>query len=247
MAMIAGVDDIPRISNVRTQQMALWTTAVSLVILLIAYAAFPGFWPPTSPQLSADQVATFYRDNTALIRFSMVTFNLFGIMLLPMFGVIVVQMKRITTQNQAFAYVFLSATVSSSTIFALADVFFATAAFRPNRDPEIVLVLNDLGWLVFVAPVGMALVQLAMLALAIYYDDAAHPIFPRWVGHFSVVVALAMAPSALSVAFDSGPFAWNGVISFWLRNIAFVTFVVVMLVVLRKVIHRQAVDEGLYA
>ncbi len=34
--MIAGVDDIPRTSNVRTQQMALWTTAVSLVVLLIA-------------------------------------------------------------------------------------------------------------------------------------------------------------------------------------------------------------------
>jgi hypothetical protein len=102
MAMIAGVDDIPRISNVRTQQIALWTTGVSLVILLIAYAAFPGFWPPMSPQLSADQVATFYRDHTALIRFSMVTFNLFGVMLLPMFGVIVVQMKRITTQNQVF-------------------------------------------------------------------------------------------------------------------------------------------------
>jgi hypothetical protein len=246
MPMIAGVDDIPRISNVRTQQMALWTTGVSLVVLLIAYAAFPGFWPPMSPQMSADEVATFYRDNTALIRFSMVTFNLFGIMLLPMFGVIVVQMKRITTQNQVFAYVFLSATVSSSTIFALADVFFATAAFRPNRDPEIVLVLNDLGWLVFVAPVGMALVQLAMLALAIHFDNGPSPIFPRWVGYFAVAVAVAMAPSALSVAFDSGPFAWNGVISFWLRNIAFGSFIVVMLIVLRKVIHQQAVDEGLF-
>ena len=54
MQLIAGVDDIPRTSNVRTQQMALWVTTVSLVILLIAYAAFPGFWPPMSPQLSAD-------------------------------------------------------------------------------------------------------------------------------------------------------------------------------------------------
>ncbi len=244
--MIAGVDDIPRTSNVRTQQMALWTTAVSLVVLLIAYAAFPGFWPPMSPQLSADEVASFYRAHTAWIRFSMVTFNLCGIMLLPMFGVVVVQMKRMTTQSQVFAYVFLSATVSCSTIFALADIFFATAAFRPNRDPEIVLVLNDLGWLVFVAPVGMALVQNIMLTLAIYQDNGADAVFPRWVGHFSLLVAIAMAPSALSVAFDCGPFAWNGVISFWLRNIAFGTFVVVMLFVLRKTVHRQAVDEGLF-
>lgn len=244
--MIAAVDDLPRTSNVRTQQMALWITAVALVILLIAYAAFPGFWPPMSPQVSADEVATFYREHTAAIRFSMVTFNLCGIMLLPMFGVIVVQMKRMTNQSQVFAYVFLSATVSGSAIFALADTFFATAAFRPNRDPEILLVLNDLGWLIFVAPVGMALVQNIMLALAIYHDNGTDAIFPRWVGHFSLAVAIAMAPSALSVAFDSGPFAWNGVISFWLRNIAFGTFVVVMLVVLRKTVHQQAVDEGLF-
>jgi hypothetical protein len=246
MHMISGIEDLPRTSNVRTQQMALWITGASLVILLIAYAAFPGFWPPMSPQLSAGEVATFYREHTAWIRFSMITFNMCGIMLLPLFGVLVVQMKRMTNQSQAFAYVFLSATVSSSTIFALADVFFATAAFRPNRDPEIVLVLNDLGWLVFVAPVGMALVQMAMLALAIYHDNGPGAIFPRWVGHFSVAVAIAMAPSTLSVTFDSGPFAWNGVISFWLRNIAFGTFVLVMLVTLRKAIHQQAVDEGLF-
>ena len=49
------------------QLIALWVTAVSLVILLIAYAAFPGFWPPMSPQMSADSVAELYRNNTAMI------------------------------------------------------------------------------------------------------------------------------------------------------------------------------------
>ena len=89
MQLLAGVDDLPRTGNVRTQLMALWVTAVSLAILLVAYAVFPGFWPPMSPQMSAHAVAEFYRDNTGLIRFSMVTFNLFGIMLLPLFCVIV--------------------------------------------------------------------------------------------------------------------------------------------------------------
>ena len=159
MHLITRVEDLPRTSNVRTQLIALWITGVSLVILAIAYIAFPGFWPPMSPQLSAADVATFYRDNTATIRFSMVTFNLCGIMLLPLFSVVVVQMKRMTTQNQVFAYVYLSATVSGATIFALADIFFATAAFRPNRDPDLILVLNDLGWIVFVAPADDALMN----------------------------------------------------------------------------------------
>ena len=132
MQLLSGVDDIPRTSNVRTQSIALWITAVSLVFLMIAYAAFPGFWPPMSPKSSASDVAAFYRDNTAWIRFSVVIFNLFSSMFLPLFCVLVVQMKRMATQSQVFAYCYLSATVSGATIFALAAVFFAAAAFAPT-------------------------------------------------------------------------------------------------------------------
>ena len=245
MQLLSGVEDIPRTSNVRTQSIALWITGVSLVALMIACAAFPGFWPPISPSTSASDVAALYRDDTAWIRFSVVIFNLFSSMFVPLFCVLVVQMKRMTSQSQVFAYCYLSATVSGATIFALATVFFGAAAFRPDRDADLILVLNDLGWILLVAPVGMALAQNVMLALAIYHDDVPKPIFPRWVGHFSLLVAVAMAPSALSMVFESGPLAWDGVISFWLRNIAYLIFVLVMLVMCRRAIRRQAIDEGL--
>lgn len=245
MQVLSGVDDLPRTTNVRTQLVALAITAVSLAILGIAFVVFPAFWPPMSPRLSADEVAMFYRENTAAIRLSTITFNLLGVMLLPLYSVIVVQMKRMAQQSQAFAYCYLSATVSGATIFALAAVFFATAAFRPDRDADITQVLSDLGWITFVAPVGMVLVQNLMLALAIYHDDPADLVLPRWVGHFSVVVALAVAPAACSVAFTSGPLAWDGLISFWLKNIAYAGFVVVLLVTVRRAVHRQAAQEGL--
>jgi hypothetical protein len=243
--LLSGVEDLPRTSNVRTQSIALWVTAISMAIMVIAYAVYPGFWPPLSPEMSAEAVADFYRDNAGWIRFSMVTFNLCGIMLLPLFCVITVQIKRMAAQSQAFAYCYLMATVSGATIFALSAIFFATAAYRPNRDADLVLVLNDLGWIVFVAPVGMALIQNLMLALAIYFDNGARPVYPRWVAHFALVIAVAMAPAAFSVTVTSGPFAWNGVISFWLRNIAFGLFLLVMLVVSWRAVRRQAAEEGL--
>lgn len=245
MQLLAGVDDLPRTSNVRTQLMALWVTTISLVLMLVAYALFPGFWPPMSPKMSAQAVADFYRGNTGWIRFSMVTFNLSGIMLLPLFCVVTVQIKRMAAQSQAFAYCYLMATVSGATIFALSATIFATAAYRPNRDADLIQVLNDLGWIVFVAPVGMALIQNLMLALAIYFDNGARPVYPRWLGHVAIVVALAMAPAAFSMTVTDGPFAWNGLLSFWLRNIAFGIFLVVLLVLTWKAVHRQAIDEGL--
>jgi hypothetical protein len=41
-----------------------------------------------------------------------------------------------------------------------------------------------------------------------------------------------------------GPLAWDGAVSFWLRNGAFATFAIVMFFVVRAAIHRQAFEEG---
>lgn len=247
MQILAEAEDLPKTANIKTQRVSLWTAPVFGAICLIAFVAFPGFLPPMSPQMTADQVAAFYADNTAMIRFSMITYNLCGIMLLPFFMVIVVQMKRMRTQSHALAYCYLTAAVSGATLFALADIFYLVAAFRPDRSPELLLLLNDLAWITLIAPVGMLVAQNLLLGLAVYLDSGPHPVFPRWVGHFAVVTGLAMAPAAAAAVFRTGPLAWDGLISFWLRGGALVVFVAVMFFVLRAALRRQAVEEGVSA
>lgn len=247
MQILEEVQDLPRAGNIKAQWVSLWTAPAVSAILLVAFIAFPGFWPPMSPQLAAEQVAAFYGENTAWIRFSMVTFNLCGILILPFFMVIVVQMKRMRTQSHVFAYCYLTAVVSGATVFALSNIFFLVAAFRPDRNPDLVMVLNDLAWIVFIAPVGMVVSQFLLLACAVYFDDGPDPVFPRWVGHYSLATAIVMIPAAGAAVFQTGPLAWDGMISFWLRNGAFAAFIVVMFFVLRKVLRRQAFDEGIVA
>ncbi|WP_280367380.1 hypothetical protein [Nocardia wallacei] len=244
MQILEQAQDPPKAGNIKAQWVSLWTAPVAAVVLLLALVAFPGFRPPMSPEMSATEVAAFYRDNTAWIRFSMVTFNLCGVMIVPFFAVIVVQMKRMRSQSHVFAYCYLTATISGATIFALSNIFFLVAAFRPSRDPELVLLLNDLAWIVFIAPVGMVVSQFLLLAVAVYFDDGPEPVFPRWVGHYALATGAAMIPAAGAAVFRTGPLAWDGVLSFWLRNGAFALFLVVMFFVLRRVLRRQAVDEG---
>lgn len=229
--------------NIRGQLICVWTVPVFGVVLLIAFLSFPGFFPPMSPEMTADQVAAFYRDHVAMIRFSMITYNLFGIMLIPFFMVIVVQMKRMATPNQVLGYCYLTAAVSGATLFALADLFWLVAAFRPERNPQLIMLLNDLAWITFTAPVGMIVVQNLCLALAVSLDAQPRPIFPRWVAPFSIVTAAAMAPAACGAVFRNGPLAWDGLISFWLRIGAFTLFLVVMFVVVRAAVRRQDAEE----
>jgi len=243
MQILEQAQDLPTAGNIKAQWVSLWTGPAVGAVLLVAAIAFPGFWPPMSPTMSADQVAAFYADHTAWIRASQVTFNLCGILIVPFLSLIVVQMKRMR-QTHVFAYCYLTAMVSGATIFALSNVFFLVAAFRPGRNPELIQLLNDLAWIVFIAPIGMVVSQFVLLALAVYFDDQEHPVFPKWVGHFSLIIAAAMVPAAGAAVFQTGPLAWDGLWSFWVRNGAYALFVIVMFFVLRKAIQRQAVDDG---
>jgi len=225
------------------QLVSLWMAAVFGVILLAAFLLFPGFFPPMPPDMTARQVAAFYTRHQAMIRLSMVTVNFCGIMLMPFFMVIVYQMKRMATPTQVLAYAYLSAAVSGATLIALADLFWLVAAFRPDRDPQITQLLNDLAWITFTVPVGMIIAQMATLALAIRLDDQPRPVFPRWVAAFNIAIAVAVAPSAFAAVFHTGPLAWNGAVSFWLRVAAYVLYVAVMFFVVRGVVRRQHQEE----
>jgi hypothetical protein len=229
--------------DVRAQRISLWITPLFGGILLIAFISFPGFFPPMSPEATADQVAAFYVQNSAMIRFSMITFNLCAIMLVPFFMTIVLQIKRMSLPSNLLAYSYLACIAGAATLFAIADIFWLIAAYRPDRNPELVLLLNDMAWLVFIAPVGMVVVANLCLALAVYLDAHPEPIFPRWVAYFSIATAVAMAPAACAVIFKTGPLAWDGVISYWLRLGAFALNIAVLFVVLRRAINRQMSEK----
>jgi hypothetical protein len=170
--------------------------------------------------------------------------NLCAIMLVPFFMTIVVQIKRMALPSHLLAYCYLCGIAGGATLFAIADIFWLIAAFRPDRNPQLILLLNDMAWLIFTAPVGMVVVANLCLALAIFLDARAEPIFPRWVAYFNIATAVAMTPAACAVIFATGPLAWDGAVSFWLRIGAFSLNIAVMFIVLRSAINRQATEEA---
>ena len=63
--------------------------------------------------------------------------------------------------------------------------------------------------------------------------------FPRWVAWFNVVIAIALVPAGFAGLTLSGAFAWNGFLSFWVKNVAIALWIIVMAVALV-----QAMDRG---
>ena len=226
--------------NISAQSISLWLAAVFGTVLVAAFLVFPGFFPPMSPGMSAADVAAFYNDNTTWIRASMIVFDFCCVMLLPLFMTVVHHIKRMRTSTDVFAYCYLSAAASGATILAIANLFWLIAAFRPERDPELLVLLNDLAWITFTVPVGMIIAQNLCLALAVYLDQRPDPVFPRWVAHFNIATAVLTAPAACAAIFKSGPLAWDGLISFWLRLGLFAAYIAVMFVMLRRAMAHEA-------
>ncbi|MHB8691243.1 MAG: hypothetical protein ACYDHH_08350 [Solirubrobacteraceae bacterium] len=77
-------------------------------------------------------------------------------------------------------------------------------------------------------------------AIVILQDKRAEPIFPRWAGYLNLWVALGSIPSTLLQFVHRGPFAWNGIFSFWFGAAAFGIWILVMSVLMISAVKRQA-------
>jgi len=223
----------------------LWTLPVLGILWISAFLLFPGFVQPMSPTLSAEEVAAFYRDpgNLPRIRYSMILFNWFAVGLIPILALIVLQIRRMAHRTPIFSYAIIACAAGGPTIFLMANLFWLLAAFRPARDPELTLLFNDLAWVTFSTQVGFLIAQSVILALAIQLDRQARPVFGRWVAHFNLVIAALLVPAAFAGAAMTGPIAWDGLLTFWVRNIAIGAWIVVMAAVLGRAIRRQRAED----
>ncbi|RAU97278.1 hypothetical protein [Mycolicibacter senuensis] len=231
------------VPNTRGQRILLWTVPPAAGLFALAYLLFPVFSPPLSPTLTPEQVAAFFAQNVTGILGVAILCNLIACSLVPLFAVTAVQISRTATSSSVFTYAYLLCVGVGLTAFILADYCWAMAAFRPERDPQLISLLNDMAWFFFIAPVGTIIVQNICLALSIYLDARPEPVFPRWVAHFNVAAAVLLVPSAFSLLHKSGPLAFDGAVSFTLRLSVFAVYLVVMFVVLLGIVNRQSDDH----
>jgi hypothetical protein len=126
-------------------------------------------------------------------------------------------------------------------------MFWLLGSFRPERAPELTQMLNDLAWLTFTILVPYLIAQCVLLALAIYWDGQERPVFKPWVAHFNLLIAAALAPAAFTALASTGPLAWDGVLSFWVKNVAVAVWIVVMGFVLGQTIRQHRAQDRVAA
>ena len=181
-----------------------------------------------------------YQAHTNQIRFGLLVMMGASACILPFAAVISAQMKRMEDKPSVLSNLQLVSGGIGVVFFIVPCLLWSIAAFRPERDAELIHLMNDAGWLMFLMPFTTFIVQNFAIGLAILGDNSAQPVFPRWVAYLNFWVAVLFIPGGLLTFFKTGPFAWNGLFAFWVPFVVFFSWYMVMFMLLRKGIIAQA-------
>ena len=230
--------------NYRAQLICAWAGLVATFLLFGAMWPLMHFLPPLKPSLSAAEVAAVYSANQTGIIVGGIVMMLAASVFMAFFAALAMQMNRMERPSSLWTYTMLLSTALGFAPLLVAELLFSVAAYRPERPDEIILAISDIGFVLFVGPAIPGSLQMISLALAVLSDRNPQPVFPRWVGYLSIWTAILALPGSLIALFLTGPFAWNGVLSFWVAATAFGIWVNISFFALRRAIIRQMKDGG---
>ena len=225
------------------QWICWWSIPVFYNLFGLIFVYFTKVMPPPSPGFTQDEIVAFIQGNATKLQIGFVMLALtLGLASLSS-GLIMVQMRRMSCAR-VFAYAYMAVlSVAALPGCLFCGFMLVLAAFRPDRDPHILVLLYDMALLSFVGSLGCFVIQYLVFAIAILLDQRG--IFPKWLAYMSIwglVTELVAAPAWI---FRGGPYAWNGAISFWLGTIIFVVWEFCLVVLLYKAIKNQPADEVL--
>jgi hypothetical protein len=241
--------------NARTQRICIWAGPVALLLFAIGYLVVAGLVPPISPGHNAAQVAARYAADHDRLRAGLTIAIFTSPLLFAWVAVLHTQLKTVEGDEAPLATTVLL-TGSMLVLFLFFPLMvLADAAFRTGNPPEITKAINDLGWLLFIAPAGPAVLLAVTMGAAMLSDQSPRPAFPRPVGYFNILMGMSFTGASLCFLFESGPFAWNGLFPFWIPLVDFGLWVGVntwaMLQVVNartaSVVSKPVIEEGLVA
>lgn len=215
--------------DTRVARIMAWSGVALVVSLIVAQGFLMGFIPPPSPALDAQAIAQLYIDRKLAIRFGTLIECIGFTFYLTWSMSIIFFMRRMERGMPLLSYTSIANAGGGYVFFLLMPITWAVLAFRPEAlDPTFLQIGNDFVWFVFILSWPPFAVFMILIAVAVLRDRNENPIFPRWVGYLNIWTAVLIVPAGLIEFFKTGPFAYDGIISFWFVWLIFFGWIIGM-------------------
>jgi MFS family permease len=232
--------------STRTQLFFLWMGVAACTVYVIGFGVFAGFMPPPPPSLSIPQISDYYGEHRNAIRAGMIICMIGMVMIVPFSTIISWHIAKI--ENDRFpVYAIMQLIGATLTIvaFVIPTLIWIACSYRPDIAPETVRALHDFAWLAFVMLWPEYTLMMFCIAIAAFKDKRADPIWPRWYGYLTLWVGVSGIGGGLAVYFTHGPYAWDGLVGFWLPVAVFGIWLTVTTYLMHTGIRRHAAAEEL--
>lgn len=227
-------------------KLELWLAWYTIVIFYnifgIVFFVMTRTQPPPKPWWDLPRVVQWFSDNEWGLFVGFGTIFAMGAFATASTALIVYSIRRMSV-SPAFAYTYLILySLAAVPGMLLTCIALVVGAMRLDRDPELMGFLYDMGFISFSGTMGIFLIGSVIWAVAILLDE--NRILPKWFGYFNICNALTEVVVATCVIMKSGPFAWNGVISFYINMVVFGIYTGVFITYLKKMIENEDFTAG---
>lgn len=215
----------------------IWVYVSALSALFI----LGGFIPPPSPDLPASEIARIFSpDNTPVRVGALIAMLGSCVFALPMLA-IGAQLRRMEGPNPVMANLNNSMATLTCVANMLPCFLWLAISYKPTP-PDVMVVLNDLAWFMFIGGICTQILLNFAQGVCILNDKSGLNIYPRWLGYLNLFLIMTFLPDVLLPMFTTGPFTYAGPLGFWVPAIGYLTWLWVNYFFTVKAIKRQAAE-----
>lgn len=224
----------------RLQLFGAWSALLYCLFFFLGWFVFNGgMFPPHSPSATEAEIVQVFKEDTFRIRLCMVSIMYAAMFMLPFAGVLGSQIARIEGGAGVLTYVAVLSAFGNAIFTFYPPIWWLIISYRPDQLGSIVYFMNDAAWLQFIGALSLFVPVVLAQGIAALIDKSEDKIFPRWSGYFCLWVFVLELPVTLIFFFHDGPFAWNGLIGFWMPATVFFIYFLVTFHLIRSYIKRQ--------
>jgi hypothetical protein len=221
---------------------AWWTIIAFYNIFTIAFFVLSRTQPPPKAWWHLPRIAQWFHDNHFGILFGFAMMFLIVGFSLAANALIAHSMRRMSV-SPAFAYSYLIIySLAGVPGMLLTCIALVVGAMRPDRDPRLLNLLYDMGFLSFSGTMGIFLIGSLVWGIAIVIDT--NRVLPKWFGYLNLSNALTEVVVAPCCILKSGPLAWDGSIAFYINMVVFGIYTGAFITLLRTMIIREDFGTG---
>jgi hypothetical protein len=224
----------------KLQLFGAWSSLIYCFLFGVGWLFFNGgMFPPHSPSATEAEIVAIFQAHPMRIRLCMVSIMFSAMFMLPFAGTLGSQIARIEGGAGVLTYVAVLSAFANAIFTFYPPIWWLVISYRPERFGAITYFMNDAAWLQFVGALALFVPIVLAQGVAAFIDKSDDKIFPRWSGYFCMWVFFLELPTTLIFFFYDGPFAWNGIIGFWLPAIVFFSYFLVTFYLMVSYIRRQ--------